>query len=107
MGPATLFLATQVSLLDPSGEEDGETHYYRVHRIFFGLLIIVVVWEAAAVRVFFGDADPLLGLQAVVLLVLATLAYSKNRSLHAKLTAVSWGLFLVGVVAYGLRLGAA
>ena len=107
MGPTALFLATQVSLPDSTTTEDSEAHYYRVHRVFFSLVAIVVAWELAAVALFFHETDPLLGLQIVALVVLATLAYSENRSLHAGLTLASWGLFLVGVAGYGLRLGSA
>ena len=104
VGPAALFMATQVLLFEPSADVDSEKHYFDVHRVFFTLLALVVIWEMATAPLFFGETDPVMGLQFVVLVVLATLATSKRRALHGGLTLVSGALFFAGVVGYGLRL---
>ena len=104
LGPAVLFLSTQVLLFDASAHTDSKQHYFRIHRIFFTLIAVVVVWEIVTRPLFFGETEPLLRLQLVVLVVLAALATSKSPSLHGWLAIASWVLFLAGAVGYGLRL---
>ena len=106
LGPAALFLSTQVLLFEPSSGTDTREHYFTVHRIFFALVATVVAWELAAGPLFFGAPAPEMALQIAVLIVLVALIVSKRPALHGWLAIASWVLFVVGVVSDGLHLGA-
>ena len=104
LGPSALFLSTQVLLFEPGSATDTREHYFSVHRVFFALLALVVVWELAAAPLFFGTRDPLAGLQLVVLAIFAALATTKKPTVHAALAVVSWVIFVGSIVGHGAGL---
>ena len=97
IGPTALFLATRliVPRLHESGEIDLESHYFSVHRTFFVLLGVFLIWPSL-LGIAVTESVSVMGIVdhfALLVPVLAC-ALSANRRLHA-IVAVLMGIAFI------------